>query len=169
MQSSRTSPFLRPRFAVPGSTDATVGDDAPDNTVNGYKQSLRCAPKSGSQILSPDIPLWATVEGPPDRRSRATAREQFDQGGGPGGRSDAAVFREQLSRSKQLVAIGRASCPKPLLTVGETATTLDVSVRTDRRLIASGAIPAVSIGRSVRLRPSDVARGRRHRRSLPRR
>jgi excisionase family DNA binding protein len=42
--------------------------------------------------------------------------------------------------------------------VSETAAIFNVSGRTVRRLIASGAIPAISIGRAVRIRPRDIGR-----------
>jgi excisionase family DNA binding protein len=54
--------------------------------------------------------------------------------------------------------VDRVSRLEPLLTVGETAAILNLSTRTVRRLIASGTIPVVSIGRSVRIRPRDVER-----------
>jgi excisionase family DNA binding protein len=55
-------------------------------------------------------------------------------------------------------ATRRAIRLEPLLTVAETAMILNVSGRTVRRLIAPGAIPALSIGRSVRRRPRDIGR-----------
>ena len=55
-------------------------------------------------------------------------------------------------------ATRRANRLEPLLTVAETAMILNVSERTVRRLIAPGAIPALSIGRSVRRRPRDIGR-----------
>ena len=42
------------------------------------------------------------------------------------------------------------------LTVAEVALALKVSERTIRRLIADGSLPAVHIGRSVRIRPADL-------------
>ena len=47
--------------------------------------------------------------------------------------------------------------PSSLLTAADVARLLNVSVRTVRRLIASGALQVVHLGRSVRIRPSDVA------------
>ena len=44
----------------------------------------------------------------------------------------------------------------PLITVGEAATILHVSTRTIRRLIERGKLQAVRVGRSVRIRPSDI-------------
>ena len=45
---------------------------------------------------------------------------------------------------------------RPLMTVGEAATILHVSARTIRRLIGRGEIPAVRMGRSVRIRLEDI-------------
>jgi excisionase family DNA binding protein len=45
---------------------------------------------------------------------------------------------------------------KPLLTREEAAEALSQSVRTLDYLIASGELPAVRIGRSVRIRPSAI-------------
>lgn len=45
----------------------------------------------------------------------------------------------------------------PLLTVADVAKMLKVSTRTVRRLIKSGAIAHVTIGRSVRIRAEDLA------------
>jgi excisionase family DNA binding protein len=52
----------------------------------------------------------------------------------------------------------RSSSPllRPLMTVGEAATILHVSARTIRRLIGRGEIPAVRMGRSVRIRVEDI-------------
>jgi excisionase family DNA binding protein len=44
-----------------------------------------------------------------------------------------------------------------LLTAQEVATILSVSVRTIRRLIADGTLPAVRIGRTVRISHDAVA------------
>ncbi len=46
--------------------------------------------------------------------------------------------------------------PPCYLTVGEVAAQLRVSTMTVYRLINSGAIPAVRVGRSFRLRPEDL-------------
>jgi excisionase family DNA binding protein len=46
----------------------------------------------------------------------------------------------------------------PLLTVAEAASLLHVSPRTLRRLTGSGALRALRVGRSVRLRVADIER-----------
>ena len=49
------------------------------------------------------------------------------------------------------------SAPEPLMTIRGSADALDVSTRTVSRLIAAGTLPAVRIGRLVRIRPVDLA------------
>jgi excisionase family DNA binding protein len=44
----------------------------------------------------------------------------------------------------------------PLLTVADVAQVLRVSTRTVRRLIKSGALPSVTVGRSIRVRLEDL-------------
>jgi excisionase family DNA binding protein len=130
------------------------------DAVDAHMEPIPGASKSESNLPSADIPLWAAAEISAGHRSHTNTRERLDQLGSVTGSSfrGAAAVKEQLSLSKQRVAAGHASRLEPLLTVGETAAILNVSARTVRRLIESGAIPAVSIGRSVRLRPRDIAR-----------
>jgi excisionase family DNA binding protein len=128
------------------------------DAVDSNRRSVPDPSKLGSEIPSPDIPLWAAAEVSPGRRSGTNARERLDQYDPGAGRSrlqNEAVKQRSLVEQR---AVARASSLKPLLTVSEAATILNVSGRTVRRLIASGAIPALSIGRSVRLRPRDVGR-----------
>jgi excisionase family DNA binding protein len=53
---------------------------------------------------------------------------------------------------------GSVSTATRLMTVNEASTLLRVSAKTIRRLIERGELPPVRIGRSVRLRPTDVLR-----------
>ena len=46
--------------------------------------------------------------------------------------------------------------PRPLLTVKQIAHLLNSSTRTVRRMIATGDLPVVRIGRLVRGRPEDI-------------
>lgn len=46
--------------------------------------------------------------------------------------------------------------PKQMLTVAETASFLQVSEKTIRRMIARGALPVVRIGRSIRINPQEI-------------
>ena len=48
-------------------------------------------------------------------------------------------------------------CQRNLLTVAQVASELNISVRTVRRLIASGSLPVHRIGRSVRVSPSSLS------------
>jgi excisionase family DNA binding protein len=160
MRPSRTSLCIHLRSEPPRPTDKIAPDGAATiDVMDSNKGSVPCASKSGSKILSPDIPLWAAAEVSPGHHSSSATRDRLDQFGSGTGRSrlrDAAVVEERLSPNEQRVAVGRASRLDPLLPVVEVAAILNVSARTVRRLIASAAIPAVSIGRSVRLRPRDV-------------
>jgi len=45
---------------------------------------------------------------------------------------------------------------EPLLTIKEVAATLGASVKTVRREIDAGELPAVRIGRLIRVRPVDL-------------
>jgi excisionase family DNA binding protein len=51
----------------------------------------------------------------------------------------------------------RPSSPAPLLTPLEVAAILNVSLRSVRRMIADGRLPATRIGRLVRIRPEALA------------
>jgi excisionase family DNA binding protein len=52
----------------------------------------------------------------------------------------------------------RAQGLEPLLTLDEVASYLSVSIRTVRRLVASGRLPCVRIGSQLRFEPADVLR-----------
>jgi excisionase family DNA binding protein len=160
MRPSRSSLSVHRRSEAPRPTDKLAPDGAAtiDGLV-GNKRSASESPKLGSKILSRDIPPWAAADAFPGHRSSTSAREapaQFDAGIGKARPLDAAVVKKRLSLNKQRVATGRASRLEPLLTAGEAGAILNVSVRTVRRLIASGVLPVVSIGRSVRVRPRDI-------------
>jgi excisionase family DNA binding protein len=45
---------------------------------------------------------------------------------------------------------------RPLLTIAETGTRLNLNERTVRRLIARGDLPAVRLGNSIRVDPDDL-------------
>ena len=64
------------------------------------------------------------------------------QGGGPG--------RRRVEGAERVV-------PVRLLTVAEVAAALQISERAVRRWIAEGRLPAVHLGRAVRIRPVDLA------------
>ena len=150
MRPSRSFPVLRPRSAAPGLCGITPPDGA--STIDAVDRAS--ASKSGSKILSPDIPPWATAEVSRGCRRSSTPRERLDQFDSPTGRLSIRHAASVLS--KQRAAAGGASRLEPLLTVAETAAILNVSVRTVRRLIGSSSISAIRIGRSVRLRSRDI-------------
>ena len=62
----------------------------------------------------------------------------------------------ELAAACQVVATSGQSTPDPLLTVAQAAKVLGVSPRTVRRRNADGAIPAVHVGRLVRVHAADV-------------
>jgi excisionase family DNA binding protein len=51
----------------------------------------------------------------------------------------------------------RLGC-EPLMTIGDVAIRCGFSEKSARRWIASGSLPAVRIGRSLRVRPTDLDR-----------
>jgi excisionase family DNA binding protein len=57
--------------------------------------------------------------------------------------------------------------PPPLLTQQQAAKRLAVGVRMIERLIASGQLPAVRVGRYVRIDPADLAAFLERGRTLP--
>jgi excisionase family DNA binding protein len=157
MRPSRSSPILRRQSS--GSTDADGAYDA--STKGGGKKG--CGPGlsgSRSKTLSPDIPPWAATEVFRAARSPSGTRRRPEQSDSlsAGPCLGAAESQEGPRPSGQHAPPSRAHRLEPLLTFGEAAAILNVSERTVRRLVASGAVPAVSIGRSVRIRPRDVGR-----------
>jgi excisionase family DNA binding protein len=134
-----------PRLSVNRARDR--GDDDPEPPVENTRP----------QNWSDDIPAWALVSTasaarPINRTTTGTTSAdsnlQVDSNG--------CSSRFELSRPLGSI-LGRHQLG-PLLTIAEAAAILNVSGRTVRRLIASKAIPAVWIGRSVRLRPRDIER-----------
>jgi excisionase family DNA binding protein len=111
------------------------------------------ASKSTPPVLPSDLPIWAV----------ATAAAGGLVSPDPNGRNanaDGARLVEgigSLNQRRRAATIPRNPL-EPLLTVAQAATILSVSERTVRRLIASGTIPGIWIGRSVRLRPRDIER-----------
>lgn len=162
MAASHLSPPLRRRPRVTSSTDVTVANGASNNdALDDNYEFIPGRSKYRSTIPSPDIPSWAAAAVCPSHRSSSNRRNRLDQkdcGTRPSSLREAEAVKEQPSGNKQYGAAGSGSRLEPLITVGETAAILNVSVRTVWRLIASGTIPPVSIGRVVRLRPRDIER-----------
>jgi len=84
--------------------------------------------------MNRDLPAWALQENSDPKR-----QEEIASSGSVAGQSEAT--------SPPLL---------PLMTVSETAAILHLASRTVRRLIKRGEIPAVRIGRSVRIRREDI-------------
>jgi excisionase family DNA binding protein len=116
--------------------------------------------KSAPGLRPLDLPAWVHPAAPRSRTSNKTTAgtDVPDHDGGKVRGDDGALLDGQQTPGKRSGATRRAALFQPLLTVPEAATILNVSGRTVRRLIDSGAIPAVWIGRSVRLRPRDIER-----------
>ena len=160
MRPPRSSPPIcsqvRANAETPGAPvrEATVRRDS---TIP--KTSSRSAPRPRPQELSCGLPDWV---GSTVFNSALTNGSTLDRDGmiQPGG-ADASVGDEST------VEFGRkgggrrdlsnhACTLAPLLTAKDAAHILNVSQRTIRRLIASGSIGAVRIGRSVRIRRRDL-------------
>jgi excisionase family DNA binding protein len=68
------------------------------------------------------------------------------------------TFNPAQRRSASLTGAGTRSRPlTKLRTINETAEILNVSSRTVRRLIESGALPVHRLGRLVRISDADIA------------
>jgi len=59
--------------------------------------------------------------------------------------------------STDISAAHADALPNPLLTVQQAAAFLNVTTRTARRMIKDGRLPAIRLGRMVRIRPEDLA------------
>jgi excisionase family DNA binding protein len=157
--------------------------NARSELIQGYLDDRSCGPSTSSargpdevhsgssrsalfgEIVSkadPDIPCWA----------RPPTDPELSTGGSGLSRLEPTISQKNSVRSspqwplkpntsdsaKQRRRAGRAPTLQPLLTVAQTAAVLNVSMRTIRRLAASGCLQPVRIGRSVRLRPQDIER-----------
>jgi excisionase family DNA binding protein len=156
MRPSRVSSPIRPapeasdRRAVPAFGVANRGAVA-----CGESQPV-ADPKLNSQHPPPDLPAWAAAV--PSRHSGGQTRRVGvpDHDGVNICADDRALLDDQRRHSRRSSTTLLGQRLEPLITVAETAAILNVSERTVRRLIASGAISAVSIGRSLRVRPRDI-------------
>ena len=115
------------------------------------------AAKSTPQVLPSGLPTWAAAPAAAGRRAKG--RIVFPEPDGGNANADDAPLVDGIgSLNKRRAAPIRSSQLEPLLTAAQAATILNVSERTVRRLIASGTIRGIWIGRSVRLRPRDIER-----------
>jgi excisionase family DNA binding protein len=115
------------------------------------------ASKSTQQVLPSGLPTWAAATTAASRGAKS--RIAFPDADGRNANSDDAPLVEGIgSLNRRPAATIRTHRLEPLLTVAQAATILSVSERTVRRLIASGTIRGIWIGRSVRLGPQDIER-----------
>jgi excisionase family DNA binding protein len=101
-------------------------------------------PETGGQmnLSAESIPAWAR-EGALGHRALGFRAGDARGGGGATGQRDGGEGRSAMAR---------------LMTVQECAEALSVSQKTLRRLIGRGEIAAVRIGRSIRVKPSELER-----------
>jgi excisionase family DNA binding protein len=155
MRPPRSSSFICPgSVAPPWAATLTLGAATRDAPARREAHAPAAA-KSTPQVLPSNLPAWAAA---PAAAGRGAKSEIVfpDPDGGYVNADDAPVVDDIGSLNKRRAATSRSSRLEPLLTVAQAATILNVSERTVRRLIASGTIRGIWIGRSVRLRPRDI-------------
>jgi excisionase family DNA binding protein len=156
MRRSRSSPFVCPGS---GKEPVTSGfGSAAFRVPTARKTRGRATSQSAPQVAPPDLPAWATAATAPSRRPSGQARSGVvvdpERGIERLNEAAAAVTGRAFDKRPGAAALGRRL--DPLLTVAQAATILNVSTRTVRRLIASGAIRVVRIGHSVRVEPGEI-------------
>ncbi len=158
MRPPRSSSFICPGSAAPRQGAVTLAVGAATRDALARREAhAPAASKSTPQVLPSDLPTWAAAPAAAGRRAKS--RIVFpDPDGGNANADDAPLVDGIGSLNKRRAATIRSSRLEPLLTVAQAATILNVSERTVRRLIASGTIRGIWIGRSVRLRPRDIER-----------
>ena len=129
---------------------------------NSFREASTEREHAGAELagnIPSTIPGWAAARAAPKLRANTPVRGGIDPADPDGGRvyeDRAGIANPERTPAKRQCSTVRAKGLQPLLTVAEAATILNVSVRTVLRLITSGSLRAVWIGRSVRLRPRDV-------------
>ena len=119
--------------------------------------SRPAASKSTPQVQLSGLPTWAAPPAAAGRRARSGIVFPDLDGGNANPEDEPVVDGIGLVNKRRAAPI-RSSRLEPVLKVAQAAAILNVSERTVRRLIASGTICAIWIGRSVRLRPRDIER-----------
>jgi excisionase family DNA binding protein len=158
MRPRRASPASFPAFETTDQKSVTSAADDATLLVSGEAHAP-AGPKPG--LPPSELPVWVHLAAAKRSRTGNTTTGEIDVPDYDGGKvrgGDRALLNGRQVLSNRRGATRRAIRLEPLLTVAETAMILNVSGRTVRRLIASGEIPALSIGRSVRLRPRDIGR-----------
>ena len=160
MRSSCASSLIRQALEAGDQRRVPAFGDANRGAPACGEAQAAAGPKLKSQHLACDLPAWAAAVAGPRRRSVSQTRGVGvpDHDGGNICADDRTLLNDERPHSKRRSTMLRGRRLEPLLTVAETATTLNVSERTVRRLIASGTIRGIWIGRSVRLRPRDIER-----------
>jgi excisionase family DNA binding protein len=154
----RSLSFICSGSAAPRQEAVTLAVGAATRDAPARREvSSAAASQSTPPVLPPDLPTWAAAPAAAGRRAKG--RIVFpDPDGGNANADDAPLVHGIGSLNKRRATTIRGSRLEPLLTVAQAAAILNVSERTVRRLIASGTILGIWIGRSVRLRPRDIER-----------
>jgi excisionase family DNA binding protein len=161
MRSSRASSLIHPGSEAHDQSATIPAVRATNrNTLTCGEAQASADPKFKSQHLPSDLPAWAAAIADPSCQGRSQTRGVGvpDHDGGNIRADDRTLLDNGGRHSKRSSPTLRGRRLEPLFTVPDAATILNVSERTVRRLIASGTIRAVRIGRSVRLRPRDIER-----------
>ena len=162
MRPPRSSFFIRPGSTAPPQGAVTLADGAATCVALARREAhAPAASKSTPLVLPSGHPTWAAAPAAGGRRigNRATGGIVFPEPDGGNANADNSPLVDGIGLlNKCRAAPIRSSQLEPLLTVAQAATILNVSERTVRRLIASGTIRGIWIGRSVRLRPRDIER-----------
>ena len=150
--------FICPGSAAPPQGAATLAVGAATcDTLARTEAHAHADSKSTPEVLPSDLPTWAAATAAASRGAKG--RIVFpDPDGRNANADDPPLVGGIGSLNKRRAATSRSSRLEPLLTVAQAATILSVSERTVRRLIVSGTIRGIRIGRSVRLRPRDIER-----------
>ena len=162
MRSPRSSSFICQGSAAPPTGAVTLAVGAVTGDALARREAhAPAASKSTPQVLPSGLPTWAAATDAAGRRvgNRAKGRIVFPEPDGGNANADDAPLVDGIGLlNKRRAAPIRSSRLEPLLKVAQAAAILNVSERTVRRLIASGTIRGIWIGRSVRLRPRDIER-----------
>jgi excisionase family DNA binding protein len=156
MRPPRSSSFICSGSPVPrqGAVTLAVGVATRDALAR-REAHAPAASKSAPQVLPSGLPTWAAATAAAARRAKSGI-VFHDPDGGDANVAGAPPVDGIGSLNKRRAATIRGGRVEPLLTVAQAATILSVSQRTVRRLIASGTIRGIRIGRLVRLRPRDM-------------
>lgn len=161
MRQSRTSPpIFCSQVQASDQTPGASGTGAAVRQVSTVPNtSSRSASRPGPQELPCGLPDWvsaAAVNSAPTKWSTSDRADMGSTGGADASVGDETTIECGRKSSGRRDPSTHASTLAPLLTTKDAAQILNVSQRTIRRLIASGSIPAVRIGRSVRIRRRDL-------------